>query len=100
MGTIRTKQLHVLLLCHVVRVRFPGATAQPAGILDCLQGRIRNQAVCSLRPVFFPVKTFLPRGKQCMLRGQEFSTITADTEHPESWMLAAAKPQPWRPNMG
>lgn len=98
--------LHVLLLifctlCHTVcKVRFPGAMGRPGGILDCLRGRIRNQTVCSVRPVVFPGKTFPPWGRAEPAEGQQFTTSRADTEHPASWMLAAAKPQPWRPNMG
>lgn len=44
------------------RFRFPGTTVQLGGILDCLCGRIRIQAVCSAGCVAFPVKKFPQRG--------------------------------------
>lgn len=87
-------------MCHIVSsVRFPGAMVQ-AGVLDCLQGRIRNPAVCLARPVVFPVKTFPQQGQAPYAKGQQFTTGRADVDHPASWMLTPAKPQPWRPKQG
>ncbi|KAI9545249.1 hypothetical protein NQZ68_037829 [Dissostichus eleginoides] len=39
-----------------------GRWGQQGGILDCLRGRIRNQAVCFVRPVVFLEETFPPWG--------------------------------------
>lgn len=58
------------------------------------------EAVCSVRLVAFPVKTFPQRGRAEHAEGQQFTMSRTDIEHPASWMLAFANPQPWRPKMG
>lgn len=60
------------IVSHCMLLMLGFQATGPGGILDCLHGRIRNQAVCCVRPVVSLWKTFPPWRQEEPAEGAAF----------------------------